>query len=397
MKKYVYIACGLLLASLIAWGLRPQPVAIDLAQVTSGPMRVTVDEEGKTRIKQRYTVVAPLTGQMRRIELKPGDVVRPGFTILTVIEPADPALLDARTVASCKARVNSAMAAKEQSGQMLNKAKVAAEFGESEYRRTKKSFEGHGTSDQNLKEAEMFMRTKQTELKAAQFAERIAQFELEQAEAALLQVSPGNTAGAEPTRMNVPSPIAGDVLNVFRESAGLVNAGTSLIELGDPKDLEVVVQVLSRDAVQIRVGADAYLEHWGGDKPLRASVRRVEPAGFTKISALGVEEQRVNVLLDFTDPIEVRAALGDNYRVEARIVVWTKDNVIKVPAGALYRHNGDWAVFRVENGIAKEHLLQIGRNNPLEAEVLEGLQPGDQVVLHPGDRIKDGVKVVGRE
>jgi HlyD family secretion protein len=397
MKKYIYIAGGLLLVALIAWGLRPQPVAIDLAKVTSGPMRVTVDEEGKTRIKERYTVVAPLTGQMRRIELKPGDVVRPGHTILTVIEPADPALLDARAVASCKARVSSASAAKDQAGQMLNKAKVAADFGEMEFRRTKSSFEGHGTSDQNLKEAEMFMRTKQAELKAAQFAERIAQFEMEQAESTLLQVSPGNSAGAEPARMSVPSPIAGSVLNVFRESAGLVTAGTALIELGDPKDLEVVVQVLSRDAVQIRLGADAYLEQWGGEKPLRASVRRVEPAGFTKISALGVEEQRVNVLLDFTDPLEMRATLGDNYRVEARIVVWEKDNVVKVPAGALYRHNGDWAVFRAENGIAKEQIIKVGRNNPLEAEVLEGLQPGDQVVMHPGDRVKDRVKVIGRE
>jgi len=139
------------------------------------------------------------------------------------------------------------------------------------------------------------------------------------------------------------------------------------------------------------------LEQWGGDKPLRARVRRIEPAGFTKISALGVEEQRVNVLLDFADPLEQRATLGDNYRVEARIVVWEKDNVVKVPAGALYRHNGDWAVFRVEQGIAKEQIIKVGRNNPLEAEVLEGLHPGDQVVMHPGDRVKDGVTVVGRE
>ncbi len=397
MKKYIYIAGGLLLLALIAWGLRTQPVAIDLAKVTSGPMRVTVDEEGKTRIRERYTVVAPLTGQMRRIELKPGDAVRPGHTILTIIEAADPALLDARTVITSKARVNSAKASKDHTGQMLNRAKVAVDFADLEYNRTKTAFDNRGSSDQSLKEAEMVLRTKQAELKAAQFSEQIAQFELEQAEAALMQISPGNSAGSEPSRMHVPSPITGSVLNVFRESAGMVAGGTALIELGDPKDLEVVVQVLSRDAVQIRVGADAYLEQWGGDKPLKARVRRVEPAGFTKISALGVEEQRVNVLLDFVDPIEVRSALGDNFRVEARIVVWEKDSVVKVPAGALYRHNGDWAVFRLEKGIAKEQIFKVGRNNPLEAEVLEGLQPRDQVVMHPGDRVKDGVAVVGRE
>lgn len=397
MKKYFYIAGALLLIGLIAWGLRPQPVAIDISQVTAGPMRVTVDEEGKTRIRERYTVVTPLTGQMRRIELKPGDEVRPGHTILTVIEPADPVLLDARTVVTTKARVNSAKAFKDQSGQMLTKARVAVDFADTEYRRTKSSYEKNGTSEQNMKEAEMFLRTKQAELKAAQFAEQIANFELEQAEATLMQVSPGNTAGAEPARMVVPSPITGSVLNVFRESAGLVNAGTPLIELGDPKDLEVVVQVLSRDAVRIHPGAAAYLEHWGGEQPLRARVRRIEPAGFTKISALGVEEQRVNVLLDFVDPLESRATLGDNYRVEARIVVWESEKVIKVPAGALFRRNGDWAVFRVNYGQAKEQVIKVGHINPLDAEVLEGLQPGDLVVLHPGDRVKDGVQVVGRE
>lgn len=397
MKKYIYIAAGLLLLALIVWGLLPQPVAIDIARITAGPMRVTVDEEGKTRIKERYTVVAPLTGQMRRIELKPGDLVKPGHTILTVIEAADPALLDARTVVTCKARVNSAKAAKDQSGQMLGRAKVAAEFADTEYHRTKTSFDNRGASDQSLKEAEMQLRTKQAELKAAQFAEQIAQFEMEQAEATLMQVSPGNTGGSEPSRLNVPSPITGSVLNVFRESAGMVSGGAALIELGDPKDLEVVVQVLSRDAVQIRVGADAYLEQWGGEKPLRARVRRVEPAGFTKISALGVEEQRVNVLLDFVDPLELRSMLGDNFRVESRIVVWEKDNVVKAPAGALYRHNGDWAVFRVEHGIARETIIKVGRINPLEAEILEGLSTNDQVILHPGDRVKDGVRVVARE
>jgi HlyD family secretion protein len=397
MKKYLLIGGALLLVGVLAWGLRPQPVAVDLAAVRSGPMQVTVNEEGKTRIRERYTVVAPLTGQMKRVELKPGDPVVQGQTVLTVIEPTDPALLDARAVVTAKARVNSAQASKEQTAQLLDKAKVALDFAENELRRTRAAFESRGASDQELKEAEMTFRTRQVELKAATFAEQIARFELEQAEAALLQVSPGSTQGTEAPRLAVPSPISGVVLGVARESAGVINAGSPLVELGDPKDLEIVVQVLSRDAVKIRPGAEALLVQWGGDQPLRARVRRVEPAGFTKISALGVEEQRVNVLLDFIDPFEVRSSLGDGFRVEARVVVWSADNVLKVPAGALFRHNGEYAAYVVESGVARLRPLKIGHVNALEAEVREGLAEGDSVVLHPGDRVRDGVKVVPRQ
>jgi HlyD family secretion protein len=397
MKKYIYIALALSLVGLIAYGLRPQPVPVDVGRVTIGPMKVTVDEEGKTRIKERYTVVAPLTGQMKRIELKPGDAVEQGKTILTIVEPADPVLLDARAVASAKARVNSAKAAKLQTSQLLEKAKVAVEFATTEYNRAKESYASRGTSEQNLKEMEMLMRTKNLELKAANFAEQIAAFELEQAEAALLQVSPNPSAANEPPRLTVPAPITGAVLKVFRESAGVVQAGERLVELGDPRDLEVVVEVLSRDAVAIHPGADVSLEHWGGEQPLRGRVRRVEPAGFTKISALGVEEQRVNVLLDFIDPYEIRQSLGDGFRVEARIVTWSNDQVLRVPAGALFRHNGEWAVYKMENGVAKLQLIKLGKLNPIEGEVLQGLAAGDVVVMHPGDRVKDGVKLVVRE
>src|SRR5262245_814717 len=396
MKKYFYIGGAILFFGLIAWGLRPQPVPVDVGKISSGPMKVTVDEEGKTRIKERYTVVAPLTGQMKRVELKPGDPLEQNKTTITIVEPTDPTLLDARAIATARARVNSAKAAKQQAEQMLEKAKVAVEFAETEYRRSKTSFEGRGTSEQNLKEMEMLQRTKQLELKAARFADQIASFELEQAEAALVQVSPGPSAANEPARMIVPAPISGSVLRVFRESAGVVTAGERLVELGDPRDLEVVVEVLSRDAVAIRPGAEVLLEQWGGEKPLKGQVRRVEPAGFTKISALGVEEQRVNVLLDFVDPFELRPTLGDGYRVEARIVVWNKDNVLRSPAGALFRQNGDWAVYKVKDGTAHLQKITIGRLNALEGEVLDGLTAGDEVVLHPGDKVKDGVKVVVR-
>lgn len=397
MKKYFYWAGGALLIGLIAWGLRPQPVAVDLAAVTVGPMKITVNEEGKTRIRERYTVIAPLSGQMRRVELKPGDAVSQGRSVITIIEPTDPALLDARAIASAKARVNSAQASKQQSAQILDRSKVALDYAEAELRRTRTAFESRGVSDLALKEAEMTHRTRQVELKAAIFSEQIARYELEQAEAALLQVTPNGSAAHESPRLPVPSPINGVVLAVARESAGVVNSGAALVELGDPKDLEVVVQALSRDAVQIRPGAEASLEQWGGEMPLRARVRRVEPAGFTKISALGVEEQRVNVLLDFLDPYETRSSLGDGFRVEARITVWEKPSVVRVPAGALFRRNGEHAVFKEDRGVARLVTVKIGRVNAMEAEVIEGLQPDDRVVLHPGDRVQDGVKLVARE
>lgn len=396
MKRIAYIGLAFVLVGLIAYGLKPRPVSVDLGAVTIGPMRVTVDEEGKTRIKERYVVVSPLSGQMRRIELKPGDPVVAGQTLLTVIEPTDPALLDARAVASAKARVNSARAAKDQSAQLYDKSKVGLDYAQVELKRAKAT--GRAASDQAVDEAETLVRSRQADLKAAAFAQLITNFELEQAEAALLQVSPGSASAAgEPPRLVVPSPITGVVLSVKRESAGVIAAGAELVELGDPKDLEVVVEALSKDAVMIKPGAPAFFEQWGGEKPLNGRVRRIEPAGFTKISALGVEEQRVNVLLDFTDPFEVRSRLGHGFRVEARIVVWQKEGVLRVPVGALFHHDGGRAVYRVENGVAKLRPVEVGRTNALEAEVLGGLAEGDSVVMHPRDTVSDGTRVVARK
>ena len=252
-------------------------------------------------------------------------------------------------------------------------------------------------SDQSLKEAETLHRTRQLDVKAAAFAELIASYELEQAEAALLQVSPGTVSPSDMPRMSVPSPISGVVLNVKRESAGVVQAGAELVELGDPRDLEVMVQVLSRDAVAIRPGAITMFEQWGGEKPLTGRVRRIEPAGYTKISALGVEEQRVNVLIDFISPFEERANLGDWYRVEARIITWQSDGVLKVPLGALFRQNGEWAAYVDESGTAKLRKLTIGHMNAMDAEVMQGLKAGEHVIMHPGDKVKDGAKIVVRE
>jgi len=393
MRKAIPIAVGLAVVAAILYALWPKPVPVDFDSVARGPMEVTVDEEGKTRIKERYVVSAPLAGRLRRIELKAGDRVEAGKTVVAVIEPGDPALLDVRSRAEAVARVKAAQAAAAQAGPHLERAKAALEFAQSDHRRVRQLRERGGSTQQDLDNAELLVRTRGEELKAAQFAEQIANYEFELARAALLRSRPDGETSSEPTNFEIRSPIDGRVLHVLVESAGVVSPGTGLITLGDPRDLEVEIDVLSSDSVAIKPGAPVRFEHWGGEHPLLGNVRLVEPAGFTKISALGVEEQRVWVLADFVDPPADREALGDGYRVEARIVVWQRNDVLKAPASALFRQGEQWAVFRATGGRAHLTHVEIGRNNGIDAEVLDGLADGDVVIAHPSDKVVEGVGV----
>jgi HlyD family secretion protein len=410
----------------IAWGMRPAPVEADLATVTRGLIRETVDQDGKTRIRERYTVSAPLAGRLMRIGLDPGDKVEAGKTILAQIEPRDPELLDARAVLQAEANVKAAAAKLKQATPLLEEATAAQEYAESELKRIRDARQSSpgAVSQSQVDNALMEYRMRSAVVRSAQHAEEIAQFELAQAKAALLRSRPhageesaadsgGSSSdstpdGAEdaashaetPTpgwHFTIPSPITGRVLKVFQESSAVVTAGTNLLELGDTDDLEVEIDVLSREAVKIRPDAAVLLEHWGGDEVLHGSVRLVEPAAFTKISTLGVEEQRVNVIVDLLDPPSQREALGDGFRVEARIVIAQAADVLKVPTSALFRVGDKWAVFRVEDGVARQQIVKLGLQNGLEAEAVAGLQEGDQVVTHPGDNIVDGVKVVSRQ
>lgn len=401
MKRGLPIAVGLLLLFALLYAFWPKPIPVDMASVTKGRMEVTIDEEGKTRIKERYTVSAPLAGRLRRIELDPGDPVEAGETLVAVIEPVNPALLDARSLAESTARVKAAEASVRQAEPNLERARTELKYAESEYRRARQLAEKNNIADQELENAEMTLRVRTEELKAAQFAQQIAQFELELAEAALVRVQPrvaeSTESPPESPRFDILSPVNGRVLHVFEENAVVVTPGTKLLEVGDPLDLEIEIDVLSSDAVKISPGDPVRFEHWGGDFPLWGTVRLVEPAAFTKISALGVEEQRVDVVVDFSDPPEKRETLGDGFRVEARIIYWEGQDVTKVPANALFRRGQEWAVFRVDDGVARLTPLKIGKINALEAEVLEGLSEGDVVVAHPGDKVEDGVKLVSRE
>lgn len=385
----------------VVYALMPQPVSVDVAAVTRGALVVTVDEDGKTRIKERYVVAAPLGGQLLRIDLDPGDPVESGTTLLTAIQPIDPALLDVRSRAEAQARVRAAEAALKQAEPRVETARIALEFAESQWGRTRDLYNRDTISREEYENAELLYRSRGEEFRAARFAEEIARYELELARAALVRSQPANSSSGNGSEVDagqfeIHSPITGRVLRVMQESATVVTPGTALIELGDPADLEVEIDVLSSDAVRVQPGAKVYLEQWGGDEPLLGQVRLIEPAGFTKISALGVEEQRVWVIVDFDESQPQAGALGDGYRVEARIVVYESDDAVKVPTSALFRYRGDWAAFVLERGRAVLRTVEIGRRNDLEAEVHAGLSEGEQVVVHPSDRVVDGVRVTVR-
>ncbi len=396
VRKLWPVGVGLVVLAAIVYAFLPTPADVDVAAVTRGLLRVTVDHEGKTRIKERYAVAAPLAGRLLRVELHPGDVITAGKTLLATIEPTDPALLDVRARAEAEARVRAAEAARKRAQAALSREQQAYEQAQHDYDRARQLLASRAISQEEFDRVEHRERLTQAELRVTEFAASIADFELEQARAALLRTQPRESADPDAWRFDIRAPINGKVLRVFQESAIVVTPGTRLLEVGDPTDLECEIDVLSTDAVKVAPGARVFLEHWGGGQPLLAQVRVVEPAAFLKISALGVEEQRVWVIADFLDPPAKRLRLGDGYRVEARIVVWEGADVLQVPAGALFRYQEDWAVFVLDNGRARLQPVRVGQNNGLEAEVLDGLQENDTVILHPGDRIRDRIWVVPR-
>jgi HlyD family secretion protein len=393
LRRLALIVFVVAVAGAVAWALWPRPVEVELARASVGTLTVTVDEDGVTRVKERYVVSSPLTGRLGRITLDPGDAIEAGQTLLAVIEPMDPALLDPRALALAEARVNAAQAALDQAEPNLARADAALEFAQSETGRVRESMErGGGSTARDLDEALLQERLRTEERRAAGFARDIAQFELEQAKAALLRTQPSQTQPPD-NRFEIRAPISGVVLRVLQESAMVVAPGTPLIEVGNPRDLEIVVDVLSSDGVRIRPGAPVLIEQWGGDQPLSGRVRLVEPGAFLKISALGVEEQRVNAIVDFTDSPEAREGLGDGYRIEARITVWEGESILKIPTGALFRHAASWAVFQLVDGRARVRNVEVGRRNDAEAQVLRGLTVGDAVVVYPSDRVREGVRV----
>jgi HlyD family secretion protein len=377
---------ALLAAAVVAVALMPTPIAVDTAVVERGPMSVTLDHEGRTRVPERYVVL--------RIGLEPGDRVRAGETVVATFRPAAATMLDARTRAELAARVKAAEAGQMRARAERDRVETEAEFAISERDRAR-NLESMGlVTEQARQAAEAEAAARGRALEAAESAVTAAAADLAAARAALIEPGGGASGSGGPT-LSLRSPIDGVVLRRVHESETTVPQGEPLLELGDTSSLEVVADYLSTDAVRIKAGMPALIEGWGGEG-LRGRVERVEPSGFLKVSALGVEEQRVWVVIDFADPRAASEALGDGYRVEARVVVWEKDAVVTVPVSSLFRDGGQWAVFAVEGGRARARHVTVGQRNGVRAEIASGLQPGERVIVHPPDTVEDGARVAGR-
>jgi HlyD family secretion protein len=393
--SWVLFAMGLLLVGGVVVGLWPKPLSVELARVSRGPLTVSVREEGKTRVRHRHVISPPFGGSLRRIGLRAGDRLEAGKTVLAELQGEWVGFLNPRLLLQAEAQVKAAEAAKERSGVAVERAQMALDLANKELRRAE-SLKGSGAiSSKEWDAAQSQSAMLGRELRAAEFSREVAEFEWAQARVVLEQAK-----GPEDERTGVyrmVSPISGVVLQVMEESARVVAAGTPLMEIGDLKDLEAEVELLSQDAVGVRTGAEVTIEEWGGPGPLKAQVSAVEPGGFMKVSALGVEEQRVKVRVDFTDSIPETHRLGDRFRVEARIVVWKTEAAVLVPTGALFRRGEEWFVFLERAGRSALQRVEVGRTDGRFAEVRSGLEVGQWVVVHPPDILEAGGAIRRRE
>ena len=389
------IAIVLLVIGLLIWGFWPQPVKVEIAQVKRAPLMVTIEEEGRTRVIDRYVISAPVDGIACRVDLKVGDSIEKG-QVLLAISPLQSQVLDPRSRAEAKARVAAAQSALSAAKEQAQATRAAAEYARNELKRVQPLARQGVISRDALDKAETERRTSSATQRSADFAVDVAKHDLQAARTAL-QYSAATATGEPAERVPVRSPVSGKILKLVRECEGVVRAGEALLEVGDPTILEVEVDVLSADAVKIKPGTRVLFERWGGEQPLEGMVRNIEPVGFTKVSALGVEEQRVLVIVDFTSPAGQWQRLGDGYRVEARFILWHEDDVLQVPASSLFRVNDDWAIFVVENGKARRRLIKLGQRNGLIAQVLEGLKEGETVINHPSDSVEEGRRIKPRD
>lgn len=390
-KKILMYSVPAVLIAAFAVGLRSSPLPVDVAPVSRGPLRVTLDEEGETRVRDRFVVSAPFTGRILRVELEPGEPVRAG-DVLAVLRPAAPDLLDARSRASSEARIHTAEAALGRARADRERARAELRFAESDLGRSRALGKQGIVSQEEVEVAELAVETRREMVKAAEYEVQVAQSELAAARAGLLEAGDAGRGG----EFEVRSPVEGAVLRRLRESETVVPAGEPLMEVGDPANLEIVADLLSTDAARLRPGQPVEIEQWGGGTALAGRVRRVEPSGFLKISALGVEEQRVNVIIDLAAPPEQRAGLGDGFRVEVRVVVWDSPDALQVPTSALFRDEQGWAAFVLVDGKAVRRRVEVGPQSDRAAAVLSGLREGEKVIIHPGAEIKDGVEVEER-
>lgn len=388
--KIGMLAIAAVVAAGLVIGFMPRAVPVDVAEVKRGPLAVTVEEEGKTRVSERYRVSAPVTGYLRRIGLDAGDAVKDG-QVLAVIEPARAVALDPRTRAQAQAQVSAARAALAAAAENARAAAAAAALAQQERVRAETLRQSNFVSEQALDAARTAETRARAAEEAAQHAVRVARFDLATAQAAVASTDRLRNGAADVVQVRAPADA--HVLRLLQESEGAVAAGQPLLEIGDPESLEVEVEVLSTHAVRIAPGSKVILDRWGGEQAVEGRVRVVEPSGFTKVSALGVEEQRVRVIVDFASPREAWARLGDGYRVEARFVLWEGRDALQLPTSALFRNGAGWAAFVIDGRRARLKPVEIGQRAGLATQVLSGLAAGDRVVAHPDETVRDGARV----
>ncbi len=402
-SRIVVIGFGCALVFIfLAYAFWPRALIVDLGSVNRGVMAVTIDEEAKTRVRETYVVSAPNTGRLLRIDAEPGDPVSKDETVIARLLPTYPAMLDARTEEQAAANVEAAEAALALANAEVKKAAADADYAKVELQRTQKLHETDAVSDAALDRTERAWRVARASQETAIAAVAMRKADLENARAMLMTFSEAQRIATETNphpreAILIKAPISGCVLRVMQESETIIPAGAPILEIGDPSgDLEIIAELLSTDAVKASPGDRVIIEKWGGGDALDGVVERIEPWGFTKFSALGVEEQRVNVIIRFTGSPETHQKLGHGYRTEIKIVTWENDNALKALSSAIFRTGKDWAVFKVVNGRARLTIVDIGQNNGVEAEILSGLNEGDEIVLYPGNQVSDGGRVKQR-
>ncbi|MFO8153130.1 efflux RND transporter periplasmic adaptor subunit [Thioalkalivibrio sp.] len=390
-KKLLWALIALVALGLLAWTLMPAPVPVSATAVESGHFAETVAEEGRTRLQDSFTVSAPIGGYLLRVELEPGDPVERGQVVFRM-EPYPAPALDARSRELAREDLSAARARLETARATLETEQAEARFAESEYQRYRQLHENELVSATEMERARSVRDRRRAAVRAAEHAVEVARFEVESARA-MVDIASGQRIEDDQPQLEVRSPSDGLVLERHRCCEGTINAGEPVLEVGNLGDLQVQVDLLSMDAVQVRAGMRVLITGWGGDETLNGTVRRVQPAGFTRVSALGVEEQRVPVIVDFDDVQQAARWFGVGFRVEAEFVLWEGDDVLQVPTSALFRSDGRWSLFVVADGRAQRREVRTGRRSGMSTQILGGLQPGEIVITHPGDRVRDGVRV----
>ncbi|WP_114009518.1 efflux RND transporter periplasmic adaptor subunit [Cohaesibacter intestini] len=398
-RSFLTIAALLVTAAALAYAFWPRPLMVDMDVAKRGAMIQTINEEGRTRVHDAYVVSTPVAGRLMRVEAKPGDAVIRNETVVAQMRPLNPAALDIRTREQARAAVTAAEAGLRVARADLNKAIADLEFADSEWQRSKQLAAKGSESQASLDRKQSTVRSASAIRDTAEAAIAMREAELANTRARLISFDDPQPTSAQADDHAIPlkAPTTGHILRVIQQSETTLTAGTPIMEIGNiENDLEVVVELLSTDAVQVSPGDRVIIEDWGGEATLSGEVERVDPWGFKKFSSLGVEEQRVNAVIQFTGPRDTRLRLGHGYRVEVRIVIWESKDALIIPSNALFRDGEDWAVFKVIDGKAQQARVNIGRNNGIKAQILDGLKEGDPIILYPSAGITNGVKVAQR-